>query len=257
MLEKWENVKVNRIDLCMYVFPNTGNFIHNNRPSHGLVLNDADSCKDYYFSDGNVLKTKGGELFYLPKGSDYVVKSEKTGGCYAINFDSDFECAPFTVELKNSEKIIKLFAESARIWKSKEPFYEMTIYKNIYEIILSVVKEQQRAYMPKSQEHLILPAVEKIKTDFTQKGLSISELCELCGISETYFRRIFVNKFGVSPKEFIINKRVDYAKQLLSSGQFSVNETAQLCGYAEECHFSREFTKRTGVNPKDFKGDLF
>ena len=75
----------------------------------------------------------------------------------------------------------------------------------------------------------------------------------MCNVSEAYFRRIFTEKYGISPKEYIINMRIDYAKQLLRSGQMSVSDTARACGYFEESHFSREFSKRVGVSPCEYK----
>lgn len=256
MIEKWGNLKIAKIVLAMYVPPKTGPSAHKGRPSHGLVLNDENSVKNYIFSDGTVLRTGGGELFYLPKGSTYCIESIQSDGCYAINFDADLDCEPFSLELKNNEKVLKLFKESARAWKTGDTFSEMTIIKSLYDIILQMAKEQQKKYVPKSQEVLILPAIEKIKHDFNKNDLSVAKLCSLCGISEVYFRRIFVNKFGVSPKEYIIDLRINYAKQLLNSKQFSVGETALLCGYSEECHFSREFKKRVGTTPKEYKHSL-
>ena len=56
----------------------------------------------------------------------------------------------------------------------------------------------------------------------------------------------------MSPKEYIINKRMEYAKTLLSSGQVEVKEAAVMCGYFEPCHFSREFSKHFGISPKEY-----
>ena len=83
--------------------------------------------------------------------------------------------------------------------------------------------------------------------------LSIKEMAELCGISEAYFRRLFIDKFGISPKDYIINRRIEYAKSLLKSCQFQINEIAEMCGYSEPCHFSREFSRHTGISPKEYK----
>lgn len=255
MINKWEKVKIDKIELAVYVPVGTGTNVHMNRPSHGLILNEPDAVKDYVFSDGTTVRTNGECLFYLPKGSSYNVKAIQHGGCYAINFDADIDCPAFSVNPSNYEKVLRYFTDAVRAWKSRETFCEMAVTKSVYDIILHMAKEQQKKYMPKSQETLIQPAIERIRSDFTQKDLSIAQLCTLCGISEAYFRRIFVKKFGVSPKEYIINLRINYAKNLLKSGQFSVSETAEFCGYSEECHFSREFTKRTGLNPKKYRNN--
>ncbi len=99
---------------------------------------------------------------------------------------------------------------------------------------------------------MILPAIEEIERSFTEREISVSRLAKLCGISEVYFRHLFLNAFGVSPKEYVIQKRMDYAKALLKSGDFSVTQVAALCGYAEPCHFSREFKERVGVSPNKY-----
>ena len=117
---------------------------------------------------------------------------------------------------------------------------------------VAAVCQEDGAYYPSDRFQLISPALLAIEEDFLKPNLSVSSLAALCGISEVYLRRLFTARFGISPKEYILRKRLDYACQLLSSGQFEVAEVAFLCGYAEPCHFSREFKRRTGVSPKDY-----
>jgi AraC-like DNA-binding protein len=91
-----------------------------------------------------------------------------------------------------------------------------------------------------------------IDRELSNEGLTVEYLAGLCGISGVYLRKIFMTRFGVSPKEYIIQKRMDYACRLLLSGQLGVREVALHCGYSEPCHFSREFKKRIGVAPKNY-----
>ena len=122
----------------------------------------------------------------------------------------------------------------------------------LYDGIYQMQKEQKKQYISKTQVFLIAPAVEKMERAFTQNDLTVCELAAMCGISEVYFRRLFLNTFGISPKEYIIQKRIEYAKDLLLSGDFSVSEISRMCGYTEPCHFSREFSKRVGTSPNQY-----
>ena len=253
MLTNLNDLTISDIVLAVFVLPETGSIFHKNRSSHGLVFNVSGGEKDYVFSDGSVLKTYDNDVFYLPKGATYEVKAQNKGGCYAVNFDADIFCAPFSVNFRNNEKLLKLFKECEKLWYAKPPFYLIKIKKAVYEIILMIIKEQQKNYLPSKKEALIMPAVEKIKSDFAGNNLSVSYLAGLCGVSEVYFRKIFSDKFGISPKEYITELRINHAKELLKSGYFSVCDTAKLCGYAEPCHFSREFKKRTGESPSEYK----
>ena len=124
------------------------------------------------------------------------------------------------------------------------------IYGVKFEYLLQ--KEQKQDYMPSGRSGLISHAIEAIERDFTNPDLTVSNLAALCGISEVYFRKIFIHGFGVSPKEYIIRKRMEYAIQLLELGEFEVSRVAALCGYTEPCHFSREFKKRFGIVPKKY-----
>ena len=122
----------------------------------------------------------------------------------------------------------------------------------LYEIVLSVIAEQERDYHSSASDKRLAPAIETMHARCSDNALTVSELASLCGMSEVYFRKRFADRFGVSPKEYLIRMRIDYAKSLLASEQFSVGEVAELCGYAEPCHFSREFSKRVGVSPNQY-----
>ena len=49
MNKLWESAVITEISVAVYVAPNTGRYIHKNRPFHGFVLNDADVIRDYCF----------------------------------------------------------------------------------------------------------------------------------------------------------------------------------------------------------------
>ena len=254
MLEGWNNAIVTNIGLAIYVAPSAGRAIHHDRPFHGFVINGATASKNIYFADGTVLNTGPNEVYYLPKGSHYRVEDAVPSGCWAINFAllQDIAEKPFSLQFRNPEAILKLFKDATAAWRERSDICNPLIRKSIYELIVRIKKEHRRSYLPSKKELLIQPAVDVINRDFTKDSLSVKGLAEACGISEAYFRRIFMDKFSLSPKQYIISMRIEYAKRLLQSAQFSVSEVAQLCGYFEHCHFSREFTKYAGVSPRAY-----
>lgn len=252
MFSSWKDIIITQIQVAMYVPPGSGRAEFFDRPFHGLVLNDSSARRDYIFSDGTILPTRGNDLFYLPKGSDYYVKTIAHGGCYAINFDADISDTPFLVNIKKAD-ILKHFKNAANAWHKMDPFAFVLARSALYNIILEGLNEQSRKYVPTSRFDIIAPAEEIIHNSFTDNSLSISSLSKACNISDAYFRRIFMEKHNVSPKEYIIFLRLKYACQLLTTGEFSVMEVATLCGYSEQCHFTREFTKRVGISPSAYQ----
>ena len=251
MKDKWKDVTVSRVGVATYVPPGRGKTIHENRPLHGLVLNDGVAERYYHFSDGKVIHTVGGSLFYLPKGSTYYVDTPRFGGCWAINFDADIDCEPFSIQPKGGA-LQRLFARACDLWRQGADGRHSAAMRALYEAVYVAVSEYEREYMPGSRLQVIAPALDAIRDDFTDRELSVGRLAELCGVSEVYLRRIFSNMFGMSPKAYIIRKRMDYAKQLLTSGHLEVAEVAAMCGYAEPCHFSREFKRYEGLTPGEY-----
>ncbi len=247
---------VTKIALAMYVPPGKGSAIHPNRPFHGLVLNGKGKRADYIFSDGFVLKTEENSLHYLPKGSDYKVAVHSHGeGCFAINFDVSEPMAqkPFCVKFQSTEQVLQSFEGAVKAFVKDGGSANPAVMKELYTILALLKKEGERKYVPGKKMSLLRPALDKMDTDYCQRELSVKELSDLCGISVAYFRRLFTQNFGISPKEYMIRRKMEHAKKLLLGRQFSVNEIAQLCGYPEPCHFSREFKKRFGTSPCNYE----
>ena len=259
MNDAWNKVIIREVVSCAYIPRGSGRVFHANRALHGLVLNLSGANRDYYFSSGTVLHTTGGSLFYLPKGSTYEAKSKKSeleageqGTCYCINFDADIESEPFSFVCQKYEGLLHDFKVAEKAWRENDVCSHSLAMRTLYHCIYRWQRERERLYLPNKTQMLLAPAMEKLKEGFVENSLTVSQLSSLCGMSEVYFRRLFMNCYGVSPKEYIIERRISYAKNLLASGDFSVGEVALLCGYGEPCHFSREFVRRVGLSPSEY-----
>ena len=253
MNEAWKDIIITKIKVAVYVGPNAGKHIHKDRPFHGLVLNDSNGVKDYVFDDGLVLRTEPRALFYLPKGSSYHVVQHKIGGCYAINFDAELSDEPFAIIPENREDIKNAFKRACYEWRVRGITQNTATMGALYDIIGAMLREEEARHLPNAKYRLIEPAVEEINQRFLDPNLSVSHLAMLSGISEVYLRKIFSSHFRVSPKEYITRKRIDYARRLISSGQFEIQEVSRMCGYSDPGHFSREFKRHVGVSPREYQ----
>ena len=100
---------------------------------------------------------------------------------------------------------------------------------------------------------MIEPAVSYLKAHIFDANVKADSLHLLCGISDTYFRKIFSSNFGTTPQKYIISKRMAQAKSIIDNGDFyTISQVAQAVGYSDSLYFSKVFKLIYGVSPTDF-----
>jgi AraC family transcriptional regulator len=78
---------------------------------------------------------------------------------------------------------------------------------------------------------------------------SLSELAELCGLSRSYFIRAFKQITGMPPYRWLLMQRVKHAKALLRGTNLPIAEIAVACGFADQSHLTRVFSKAFRISP--------
>ena len=78
---------------------------------------------------------------------------------------------------------------------------------------------------------------------------SLSELAELSGLSRSYFIRAFKQITGMPPYRWLLMQRVKHAKALLRGTNLPIAEIAMACGFADQSHLTRVFSKAFRTSP--------
>lgn len=82
---------------------------------------------------------------------------------------------------------------------------------------------------------------------------SIKEFARNMGVSESYFQHLYTDCFGISFQKDYINLRIEHAKYALSTSTLPIEQIAEICGYANEVHFYRQFKAVTGMTPAKYR----
>lgn len=85
----------------------------------------------------------------------------------------------------------------------------------------------------------------------TLSNYSIPEFARLTGRSLSSFKRDFKAIFNVSPHQWILKQKLDYAGEILRAGEQTAKDIYYYLGFKELAHFSAAFKKHTGTNPRE------
>ncbi len=101
-------------------------------------------------------------------------------------------------------------------------------------------------------DHKLLQITHYIDEALDQ-NLKLADLAQLAKMSQSHFSRLFKQSMGLSPHQYLLQQRVERAKQLLKHTNQSLVEIALACGFDSHSHFTRQFRQITGITPKAYR----
>lgn len=208
-----------------------------------------------YTIDGKEMTVDQSNALFIPAGVEYSLDVEKFGGCTIIEFDAanpKEDLAPSLFFMGGDKEITKKIAGVYNFWMLKGPAYHSKCLSEIYDVITRISNENAFSLTLAGKYGLIHKSVKYIEKNYTDKDLYTTELAEMSGIGETYYRNIFIAVFNTPPTKYIRQYRVDKAKELLVNTNAPIEEIAEKVGFANSSYFCKVFKSLTGVTPSEF-----
>src|SRR5262249_10099957 len=85
--------------------------------------------------------------------------------------------------------------------------------------------------------------------------LTLAEIAEMAELSPFHFARSFKQATGSTPIQFLMQRRVDFAKRLLVESEFQIVEFGLRAGFKNQSHFTTLFRKVTSMPPKAYRNE--
>ena len=207
-----------------------------------------------YRIDGDTIVAHKHDLLIFPPG---VVRSGKTSVQNPWSFVSilyrmdepgqDYFGRSIMVFREVNDSIVRYFLEAAKVWMGKNPLYRVKCNvlttQILHDCVLSQMPYQKVPHIAK------LEKVRLYIQEHFREDISVEKLAESVHMSVSYFRRLFHHAYGYSPMQYIVNLRIENARDLLMSGEVNVSEAAQLSGFDDIYYFSTLFKRKTGFAP--------
>ena len=121
------------------------------------------------------------------------------------------------------------------------------ITKERMDNIISQVKEKRNF----NSKNFVEEAVKYLKGHFSEE-ISLEYMAGKVFLNQAYFSRLFKQYTGVTFTDYLIELRMEKAKELLSQGSYKVYEVSRLVGYKNEKYFFRIFKQYAGCSPSEY-----
>jgi AraC family transcriptional regulator len=116
----------------------------------------------------------------------------------------------------------------------------------------STLKSPVATYEDGLPQHRLDEVLDYIQT-YLDRDIKLIELAELVDMSQYHFCRLFKQSTGVPPHQFVLQQRIERAKQLLQQKNLAIADIALSCGFKSQSHLTTLFRKFTGSTPKAFR----
>jgi AraC-like DNA-binding protein len=96
----------------------------------------------------------------------------------------------------------------------------------------------------------------EILSDNLDGAVPLTEVARQCGLSVGHFSRSFRQSFGITPHQWLVQRRLDAAKDLIRSCRMPLSNVALSCGFADQSHLTRVFTRQVGASPAAWRREV-
>lgn len=123
-----------------------------------------------------------------------------------------------------------------------------TIAQNLHSILSGIAS----SHINVKDDKLLLSIKVKLDSLLYGKG-TLDNITEELGISKATIIRLFKKEYGVTPYKYLLDKKLNMAKEYLKTSQLSIKNIALMLSFTDEHYFTYIFTKKNGFSPSDYR----
>lgn len=203
-----------------------------------------------FFIDGREMIARERDIVYLPEGCSYSYRASKEISALSVEFDIVkngkgtnlvFAHTPVLACSDTPEKTAEHFSLISKSFAINDLSSKIERTCSLL-FLLSFINDSDEEEKTEKAQKKLAPAVYRLRECYCEKVYT-KELAALCDLSESQFRRLFKEAYGVSPITYKNNLRIKMACSLLQSGAYSISEISDILGFDDIYAFSHAFKK--------------
>ena len=206
-----------------------------------------------YEIDDRIFKCSKNTLIFIPEGTKYKTVANTVNGekCCGIGITFNFDINPnikediyFIENIKHKESILNFFERTYNI-HINSPLEPLHLKTSVYSLLSFLVSSN----FTTAEYSVIKPAIEYINSNYTE-NLSVKTYAQKCNLSESYFRKKFLEYTGLSPIEYRNQLRFAEAKRLYQNGH-STQQFCEKLGFCDTGYMLKLYRRKNGSNLKN------
>ncbi len=143
-------------------------------------------------------------------------------------------------------------SQNSKIDNSRDLAVNKAILHNHLNAILIILFDSLN---PQTQNKYVNSILKYINDNITTP-LSLADVCKAVHLSKEYVARVFKKEIGMTVTDYIIQQKLDLAKNMLLSDELSLSDISEKLGYQDYNYFSRLFKRQYGISPIKMKKDI-
>ncbi|MBE6679761.1 MAG: AraC family transcriptional regulator [Ruminococcaceae bacterium] len=248
-------------------FPCAAYLVERNRVKNDTksiyVLEYVISGKGYIECDGKKYTVQKGDFYFLNRLHSHLYYSDKedpyrkiwinAGGRLLDGVVNAYGLTEGAIVIpdSNTEKYFHRLREllsDAYLDNSDDTMTECA--KVMCEMIITAATEYRKV------QRATVSTAERIK-DYIDSGLSynvtLDDIAQHFYLNKSYIISIFSEKYGYTPKQYILQRKMQAACSMLEENLYSIAEIADVLNFSSSQHFSSSFKKKMGISPDEYR----
>ena len=199
------------------------------------------------------------EVSYNKRPLEYIVLGVE-GLEYSAGEDADERW--FMTNLQNArEALLHALREMLREIEFKAVGYELICQDLLEVLILRLMRHAGLQFLPTKTEHRKpgrkpskeCAAVRHYIDNHFKENINLDMLSELVHVNKYYMVHSFTKEYGISPINYLISRRIEESKYLLSATDHSLSQISHMLGFSSPSYFSQSFRRLEGMSPMEFR----
>ncbi len=168
--------------------------------------------------------------------------------------------APNYVSIENTEKCLNIFKKLCNYYDTGLERDKIILQSLVLELIYLIDGSAQKNYsgdkIKRNNDNAIKKVIKYIDGNLTS-DLSLKTLSEIASFSPIHFHNCFKASTGMTLREYVEDRRIRKAVNLLVETDLTLSEIAYECGFSSQSYFSYAFKKKMNLTPREYAKEIY